>query len=250
MNEILTGEEMKRSPSSKEGRETEGKKNAVLSLKGIEQSFGSGKNKLHVLKGIDFHLQKGQIVALVGPSGSGKTTMLQIAGLLERPAKGEVVLDGKNCEKLSDKARTLLRRDYLGFVYQNHLLLSDFTALENVMIPLKIALKSKKEQKERAAFLLERMGLKDRMSHRPAQMSGGEIQRVAIARALANAPKVLLADEPTGNLDPETSAKVFEQLLQVVRETGLSALIATHNPELASQMDRCVRMKGGLLEEE
>ncbi len=249
MNEILTGEEMKRAPSSKEGRETEGKKTAVLSLKGIEQSFGSGKNKLHVLKGIDFRLQKGQVVALVGPSGSGKTTMLQIAGLLERPAKGEVVLDGKNCEKLSDKARTLLRRDYLGFVYQNHLLLSDFTALENVMIPLKIALKSKKEQKERAAFLLERMGLKDRMSHRPAQMSGGEIQRVAIARALANAPKVLLADEPTGNLDPETSAKVFEQLLQVVRETGLSALIATHNPELAAQMDRCIRMKGGLLEE-
>ena len=250
MNEILTGEEMKRAPSSEEGRGTEGKETAVLSLKGIEQSFGSGKNKLHVLKGIDFRLQKGQVVALVGPSGSGKTTMLQIAGLLERPAKGEVVLDGKNCEKLSDKARTLLRRDYLGFVYQNHLLLSDFTALENVMIPLKIALKSKKEQKERAAFLLERMGLKDRMSHRPAQMSGGEIQRVAIARALANAPKVLLADEPTGNLDPETSAKVFEQLLQVVRETGLSALIATHNPELASQMDRCVRMKGGLLEEE
>ena len=250
MNEILTGEEMKRAPSSEEGRETEGKKTAVLSLKGIEQSFGSGKNKLHVLKGIDFCLQKGQVVALVGPSGSGKTTMLQIAGLLERPAKGEVVLDGKNCEKLSDKARTLLRRDYLGFVYQNHLLLSDFTALENVMIPLKIALKSKKEQKERAAFLLERMGLKDRMSHRPAQMSGGEIQRVAIARALANAPKVLLAADPTGNLDPETSAKVFEHLLQVVRETGLSALIATHNPELASQMDRCVRMKGGLLEEE
>ena len=249
MNEILTGEEMKRAPSSKEGRGTEGKETAVLSLKGIEQSFGSGKNKLHVLKGIDFCLQKGQVVALVGPSGSGKTTMLQIAGLLERPAKGEVVLDGKNCEKLSDKARTLLRRDYLGFVYQNHLLLSDFTALENVMIPLKIALKSKKEQKERAAFLLERMGLKDRMSHRPAQMSGGEIQRVAIARALANAPKVLLADEPTGNLDPETSAKVFEQLLQVVRETGLSALIATHNPELAAQMDRCIRMKSGLLEE-
>ncbi len=249
MNEILTGEEMKRAPLSEEGRETEGKKTAVLSLKGIEQSFGSGKNRLHVLKGIDFRLQKGQVVALVGPSGSGKTTMLQIAGLLERPAKGEVVLDGKNCEKLSDKARTLLRRDYLGFVYQNHLLLSDFTALENVMIPLKIALKSKKEQKERAAFLLERMGLKDRMRHRPAQMSGGEIQRVAIARALANAPKVLLADEPTGNLDPETSAKVFEQLLQVVRETGLSALIATHNPELAAQMDRCIRMKGGLLEE-
>jgi lipoprotein-releasing system ATP-binding protein len=223
---------------------------SVLSLKGIEQSFGTDKNKLCVLKGVDFHLQKGQVVALTGPSGSGKTTLLQIAGLLERPTKGEVVLDGKNCEKLNDKARTLLRRDYVGFVYQNHLLLSDFTALENVMIPLKIALKSPKEQYQRAAFLLERMGLKDRMTHRPAQMSGGEIQRVAIARALANEPKVLLADEPTGNLDPETSLKVFDLLLQVVRETGLSALIATHNPELASQMDRCIRMKGGLLEEE
>ncbi len=244
MNDILTSfqtispEQGKVEPSS------------VLSLKGIEQSFGTDKNKLCVLKGVDFHLQKGQVVALTGPSGSGKTTLLQIAGLLERPTKGEVVLDGKNCEKLNDKARTLLRRDYVGFVYQNHLLLSDFTALENVMIPLKIALKSSKEQYQRAAFLLERMGLKDRMTHRPAQMSGGEIQRVAIARALANEPKVLLADEPTGNLDPETSLKVFDLLLQVVRETGLSALIATHNPELASQMDRCIRMKGGLLEEE
>ena len=221
----------------------------TIELKKVSKTFKQGTQTLEVLKGADLEIVPGEAVALIGPSGSGKSTLLQIAGLLEKPTKGDVWLDGKKCSKLNDLARTNLRRDYLGFVYQSHLLLPDFSALENVMMPQLIAGKSKKQAKERAVFLLDKMGLKNRMAHRSGELSGGEQQRVAIARALANQPSLLLADEPTGNLDPVTSEKVFTELLTLVRETGLSALIATHNPELAAKMDRRVQLVNGLLEE-
>ena len=219
----------------------------VIELKNVYRSFKQGTQNLQVLRGVELEIEKGEIVALVGPSGSGKPTMLQIAGLLEKPTKGDIYLDGQNCSKLGDTMRTLLRRDYLGFVYQYHNLLADFDAVENVMIPQLIAGVKAKEAEERAKWLLKKMGLDKRFKHRPAEMSGGEQQRVAIARALANAPKLLLADEPTGNLDPKTSETVFAALLAVVKETGLSALIATHNFELADRMDRKVKLDGGKL---
>ena len=219
----------------------------VIELKNVYRSFKQGTQNLQVLRGVELEIEKGEIVALVGPSGSGKSTMLQIAGLLEKPTKGDIYLDGQNCSKLGDTMRTLLRRDYLGFVYQYHNLLADFDAVENVMIPQLIAGVKTKEAEERAKWLLKKMGLDKRFKHRPAEMSGGEQQRVAIARALANAPKLLLADEPTGNLDPKTSETVFAALLAVVKETGLSALIATHNFELADRMDRKVKLDGGRL---
>ncbi len=219
----------------------------VIELKNVYRSFKQGTQNLQVLRGVELDIEKGEIVALVGPSGSGKSTMLQIAGLLEKPTKGDIYLDGQNCSKLGDTMRTLLRRDYLGFVYQYHNLLADFDAVENVMIPQLIAGVKTKEAEERAKWLLKKMGLDKRFKHRPAEMSGGEQQRVAIARALANAPKLLLADEPTGNLDPKTSETVFAALLAVVKETGLSALIATHNFELADRMDRKVKLDGGKL---
>ena len=187
------------------------------------------------------------MVALIGPSGSGKSTLLQIAGLLDRPSGGQVFIDGQNCEKANDGLRTALRRDYMGFVYQYHNLLPDFNALENVMIPQLIAGVKESAAKEKAEWLLNRLGLKERIKHRPAELSGGEQQRVAIARALANTPKLLLADEPTGNLDPSTSDSVFLALLEIVKETGLSALIATHNMELAAKMDKQVQLKDGVL---
>ena len=221
----------------------------VLKLHNIKRWFGDGDKRLHVLKGVDLDIQAGEIVALVGPSGSGKSTMLYIAGLLDQPSAGSIHLANVACEKMSEKERTLMRRAYLGFVYQSHLLLPDFSALENVMMPRLIAGKSKKQAEERAVFLLDKMGLKNRMLHRSGELSGGEQQRVAIARALANSPSLLLADEPTGNLDPVTSEKVFTELLTMVRETGLSALIATHNPELAAKMDRRVQLVNGVLEE-
>jgi lipoprotein-releasing system ATP-binding protein len=217
----------------------------VLELKKITKSFKQGSQKLEVLRGIDLDIQAGEVVALLGPSGSGKSTMLQIAGLLDQPTKGEIYLNGQKCSKLNDVMRTLLRRDYLGFVYQYHNLLGDFDALENVVLPQLIAGKKKKEAEERAKWLLSRLGLEKRLKHRPAALSGGEQQRVAIARALANAPKLLLADEPTGNLDPKTSDIVFSELVTIVKETGLSALIATHNFDLANKMDRKVTLQDG-----
>lgn len=217
----------------------------VLELKKIVKSFKQGSQKLEVLRGVDLDIQAGEVVALLGPSGSGKSTMLQIAGLLDQPTKGEIYLNGQKCSKLNDGMRTLLRRDYLGFVYQYHNLLGDFDALENVVLPQLIAGKKKKEAEERAKWLLSRLGLEKRLKHRPATLSGGEQQRVAIARALANAPKLLLADEPTGNLDPKTSHVVFSELVTIVKETGLSALIATHNFELADKMDRKVTLQDG-----
>ncbi len=221
----------------------------VLKLNNVKRWFGDGDKRLHVLKGVNLEIKTGEIVALVGPSGSGKSTMLYIAGLLDQPSSGSIHLANIACEKMNEKERTLLRRAYLGFVYQSHLLLPDFSALENVMIPQLIDGKSKKQAKENALFLLEKMGLKNRVTHRSGELSGGEQQRVAIARALANHPSLLLADEPTGNLDPITSEKVFTELLTTVRETGLSALIATHNPELAQKMDRRVQLINGVLEE-
>lgn len=222
-------------------------KTPTLELKNVYRSFKQGSQTLEVLRGVDLDIERGEVIALIGPSGSGKSTMLQIAGLLEKPTKGEIYLDGQKCSKLGDAMRTLLRRDYLGFVYQYHNLLADFDATENVMLPQLIAGISKKEAQERAKFLLKKLGLEKRFKHRPSEMSGGEQQRVAIARALANTPKLLLADEPTGNLDPKTAEIVFAELLSIVKETGLSALIATHNFELADKMDRKVRLQDGKL---
>lgn len=221
--------------------------NITLKLDKISKHYYQGNQKLEVLKEIDLEIKTNEVVALIGPSGSGKSTMLQIAGLLDRPAKGEILLNGENYSKADDGLRTAMRRSYLGFVYQYHNLLPDFNALENVMMPQLIAGTKMSAVREKAEWLLNRLGLKDRMTHRPAELSGGEQQRVAIARALANTPKLLLADEPTGNLDPHTSDNVFLELLDIVKETGLSALIATHNLELAGKMDRQVQLKDGQL---
>lgn len=219
----------------------------TLELKKIGKTFKQGSQKLDVLKAVDLEIMPGEIVALLGPSGSGKSTLLQIAGLLDKPSKGELYLNGQKCSKLGDNLRTSLRRDYLGFVYQYHNLLADFDARENVMLPMLIAGQKMKTAQEKADWLLNRLGLSKRLKHRPAELSGGEQQRVAIARALANAPKLLLADEPTGNLDPKTADIVFAELLGIVKETGLSALIATHNFELADRMDRKVTLRDGAL---
>lgn len=219
----------------------------VLELKQIKRHFGVGETKVCVLKGVNFALKAGEVVALLGPSGSGKSTLLQIAGLLDSPNSGSVWVNGQEINTKNDAIRTQVRQRTMGFVYQSHLLLNDFSALENVMMPMLIAGQNQTAARERALILLDRMGLKKRAQHRPGQLSGGEQQRVAIARALANEPKILLADEPTGNLDPQTAESVFETLLNVVTETGLAALIATHNPELAQKMNRRVTVKDGLL---
>lgn len=220
---------------------------AGLRLDGVRRTFSQGKETLHVLNGAELSIMPGEIVALVGPSGAGKSTLLHIAGLLERPDEGEVWLAGEACGKLGDDRRTALRRSHLGFVYQYHHLLPEFSAIENVVLPQMITGKAKKLAEARGLELLERMGLKPRAEHRPGQLSGGEQQRVAICRALANNPKVLLADEPTGNLDPHTADGVFRELISLVRSSGVAALIATHNPELAARMDRVVRLQEGTL---
>lgn len=222
----------------------------ILQLQNIKRWFGDGENRLYVLNGVNLTINAGEIVALTGPSGSGKSTLLYQTGLLDTPSNGQIFLSGQACAKMKENQRTLMRRKYLGFVYQAHLLLPDFTALENVMMPLLIAGVSKKQAEERAEYLLSKMGLSHRLKHRSGELSGGEQQRTAIARALANKPALLLADEPTGNLDPNTSEKVFSELLSLVRETGLSALIATHNPELAQKMDRRVHLEAGILVED
>lgn len=219
----------------------------TLCFKKVCKNFVQGNEVLKVLKDVNLEIKPKEIVALIGPSGSGKSTLLQIAGLLESPTSGSIFINGEPCFGASDALRTGLRRDYLGFVYQYHNLLPDFSALENVIIPQIIAGTKYKDAQEKANWLLQRLGLSERRNHRPAELSGGEQQRVAIARALANTPKLLLADEPTGNLDPATSDNVFLALLEVVKETGLSALIATHNIELAHKMDREVSLKDGKL---
>ncbi len=220
----------------------------TLKLDQVTRHFPQGEEVVHVLKGVNLSVGQGEIVALVGPSGAGKTTLLQIAGLLELPSSGEVSMAGIPCSTLSDIKRTELRRTFAGFVYQFHHLLPEFTALENVLIPQYINGKLPREAKGKAEELLHKLGLSHRLNHRPKKLSGGEQQRVAIARALANNPKLLLADEPTGNLDMQTSDVVFNEMIQLVRETGLSALIATHNLDLAARMDRIVQIKDGYLE--
>jgi len=217
----------------------------VLQLKAIERHYGEGEMMLSILKGADFELRSGETVALVAPSGTGKSTLLHLAGLLEHPDGGEVTIGGRACNGLSDDERTAIRRNEIGFVYQFHHLLPEFTALENIMMPQLIAGLREAEAKERAAQLLDYMRIGHRADHRPAELSGGEQQRVAIARAVANAPRVLLADEPTGNLDPKTAFYVFDALEALVRQSGLAAMIATHNHELASRMDRRVTIEGG-----
>ena len=219
-----------------------------LSLQGIRRTFVQGDRRLEVLRGVSVDLHPGEIVAMVGQSGSGKSTLLHIAGLLERPDDGEVVVDGKATVRMADRDRTGLRRQYLGFVYQYHHLLPEFSAVENVMLPQMLNGVSRAAARKRATELLGLVRLGDRLDHRPGRLSGGEQQRVAIARAVANAPRVLLADEPTGNLDSATAEAVFQQLLALVRETGMAALVATHNPELASRMDRTVHLKDGVLD--
>jgi len=208
----------------------------VLRLEKIERRYGD----LVILQPSDFSLQRGETVALLGPSGSGKSSLLHIAGLLEAPSGGEVRIDGVAASRLPDAARTRLRRDTLGFVYQFHHLLPEFSALENVALPMLIAGKKKPEAQAAAARLLGALGLAERLHHQPGQLSGGEQQRTAIARAIANSPKILLADEPTGNLDPKTSDVVFDELLRLVRAEGLAALVATHDRRIAMRMDRII----------
>jgi lipoprotein-releasing system ATP-binding protein len=220
---------------------------AALELRGVRRVFKQAGTELRVLNGVDIALRSGEIVALVGPSGAGKSTLLHVAGLLERPDGGVVLIAGEDCGNLSDDRRTLLRRSEIGFVYQFHHLLPEFSALENVMLPQMIAAVPRRQAREKAAALLDRVGLMPRAGHRPARLSGGEQQRVAIARALANDPKILLGDEPTGNLDHATGESVLNTLLDLVRHTGLAALIATHNLELARRLDRIVALADGRL---
>ena len=219
----------------------------VVSLRGVMRSYPSGERTLEVLKGADLDIYPGEMVGLIGPSGSGKSSLLHAAGLLERPNAGEIVIEGRDCSKLNEAMRTRVRLGSIGFVYQFHHLLPEFTALDNVAMPMRIAGKSRAAARARAASLLEQMGLAERLEHQPAQMSGGEQQRVAIARALANEPRVVLADEPTGNLDPATSESVFKALYALCRVEGVAALVATHNMDLARFMDRVFGLKDGHL---
>ncbi len=220
---------------------------AVLDLRGIVRTYSSGGGELHVLRGADLMLEAGELVGLIGPSGSGKSTLLHTAGLLEKPQSGSVMLEGEDCLALTDRARTRLRREKLGFVYQFHHLLPEFSARDNIAMPLLIAGKSKSEARNKADELLTLMGLADRGHHQPAQMSGGEQQRVAIARALANDPHLVIADEPTGNLDPDTTSRVFETLIRMARQEGAAVLIATHNMALTAHMDRVLTLENGKL---
>ena len=220
----------------------------VLELLGIKRVYKTAAGELNVLSDADLKLQAGELVGLIGPSGSGKSTLLHTAGLLERPEAGAVLLDGIDCLKLDDKARTAMRRSKIGFVYQFHHLLPDFDARENVILPQLVAGTPRAEAEARSEQLLTALGLGHRLDHRPSQLSGGEQQRVAVARGLANKPDLVLADEPTGNLDEKTSDKVLAEFLSLVRGEGSAALIATHNERLARKMDRVVRLHEGLLE--
>jgi lipoprotein-releasing system ATP-binding protein len=220
---------------------------ATLELRGVRRVFKQAGTELQVLNGVDLALQPGEVVALVGPSGAGKSTLLHLAGLLERPNGGTVLIGGEDCSDLSDERRTLLRRRDIGFVYQFHHLLPEFSALENVMLPQMIAGVPRSRARTKAAALLDQVGLAPRAQHRPARLSGGEQQRVAIVRALANDPNLLLGDEPTGNLDHATGESVLNTLLDLVRRTGLAALIATHNLDLARRLDRVLALEDGRL---
>jgi lipoprotein-releasing system ATP-binding protein len=221
---------------------------ASLRLTGVQRRFRQGDAWLEVLRGVELALAPGEVMALVGPSGSGKSTLLQVAGLLEHPDGGEIYIAGQACGRLPDAQRTQIRREHLGFVYQFHHLLPEFSALENVMLPQMLAGTDRRRARKRAGELLGALGLAEREDHRPARLSGGEQQRVAIARAMANRPAVLLADEPTGNLDEETARKVFEALVAAARGTAAALLIATHNAELAARADGIYRLHNGLVE--
>jgi lipoprotein-releasing system ATP-binding protein len=221
----------------------------VLELRDVARAFAQGGIKLDIFKHVSMAVRPGEIVALVGPSGAGKSSLLHIAGLLEAPTAGEVFIAGRNCSTLDDLSRTRIRRLGIGFVYQFHHLLPEFSALENVILPQLIAGAAKKAAAERATALLQRLGLDSRLNHRPAELSGGEQQRVAIARALANRPLLLLADEPTGNLDPRTAGHVHAEFLRLIQEEGLGAVIATHNLELAQRMHRILHLDKGQLVE-
>lgn len=221
----------------------------IVALKGLKRAFEQGGERIEVLRGVDIAIMPGEIVALLGPSGSGKSTMLQAVGLLEGGFEGSISLVGQRAETLASDERTRLRREHLGFVYQFHHLLPDFDARENVVMPQMILGRSRAEAEARADHLLSNLGLGARLTHRPSQLSGGEHQRVAVARALANSPALVLADEPTGNLDEHTSDAVLAQFLELVRGEGSAALVATHNERLAARMDRVVRLKDGLLHE-
>jgi lipoprotein-releasing system ATP-binding protein len=221
----------------------------VLSVRGLTRTYDTVAGGLTVLRGVDLEVRPGEVVGLIGPSGSGKSSLLHAAGLLEHPTAGEVRIDGEEMGGLPDRTRTRVRLAAIGFVYQFHHLLPEFDARDNVALPLRIAGVGLADARARAEELLTQLGLGDRLTHQPAQMSGGERQRVAVARALANRPRLLLADEPTGNLDPATSQTVFEALHDVVKSNGVAALIATHNMELAGHMDRVFALKDGHLEE-
>jgi len=222
---------------------------AILKLDRLRRSFHQGPREIHVLDGASAALYPGEAVALVGPSGAGKSTLLHIAGLLETPDSGSVFVSGRDCTGMDDAERTRVRRAEMGFVYQFHQLLPEFSALENVVIPQLIRGRARQVAEARARELLSGMGLAQRLDHRPAELSGGEQQRAAICRAIANAPRLLLADEPTGNLDPQTSEHVFRELIDLIHKTGVAALIATHNMELAQRMDRVLRLANGHLVE-
>ena len=221
----------------------------VLRLENITRRYREGEGQLEVFSGLNLAVNSGEIVALVGPSGAGKSSLLHIAGLLEAPTSGEIFIEGVAASLLPDSERTRIRRDQVGFVYQAHHLLPEFDALENVVLPQMIAGQSRADAAREATRLLTVLGLAQRLSHRPSQLSGGEQQRVAIARALANRPRLLLADEPTGNLDPRTSGGVFDALIDITRAQGVGALIATHNYDLASRMDRVMSLQQGQLVE-
>lgn len=221
----------------------------ILSLKGLSLTYRQGERAIEILNGASGDVLPGETIGLVGPSGSGKSSLLHILGLLDRPDTGQIILEGTDCAALPDNERTMMRRSKLGFIYQFHHLLPEFSALENVVLPQLISGRSKQDADAHAKTLLKDLGLSKRLDHRPAQLSGGEQQRVAIARGVVNRPKLLLADEPTGNLDPETADRVFEQLLKQVQGTGLTAIIATHNLELARRMSRVWKLEHGLLVE-
>ena len=223
--------------------------NPVLSVRGLTRTYETASGGLTVLRGVDLDVRPGEVVGLIGPSGSGKSSLLHAAGLLERPTAGQILIDGVDVGHLDERARTHIRLAKIGFVYQFHHLLPEFDARDNVALPLRIAGVAQPQARARAAEVLTALGLGERLTHQPAQLSGGEQQRVAVARALANRPRLLLADEPTGNLDPATSQTVFEALHRLVKDTGVAALIATHNMELAGHMDRVFALKDGHLEE-
>jgi lipoprotein-releasing system ATP-binding protein len=222
--------------------------NEVLAVQGLRRSFVQADVRIDVLRGVDLAVREGEIVALLGPSGSGKSTLLQAVGLLEGGFEGSIRIQGQEAAQLSESERTRVRRDLLGFVYQFHHLLPDFTALENVILPQLVRGATRKDARERAESLLGTLGLAERLTHRPSKLSGGEQQRVAVGRALANRPALVLADEPTGNLDEATADIVFAEFLRLVRDEGSAALVATHNERIAAKMDRVLRLHEGVIE--